>query len=53
VGTPGVYYSIFKQLAWGNVNVVDVVSTYTEFTVLFEFQNVDRAFSILKRFLSR
>ncbi len=52
VYVPGVYYSILKHLAWENVNVVDVVSTYTEFTVLIENQNVDRAFSILKRFLS-
>ena len=51
VRTPGVYYSMLKRLAWGNLNVVDVVSTYTEFTIILEKGQVDRAFSILKLFL--
>jgi hypothetical protein len=48
---PGVYYSILKQLAWGDVNVVDVVSTFTEFTILIDRQQVDRAFTILTRYM--
>jgi hypothetical protein len=48
---PGVYYSILKQLAWGNVNVIDVVSTFTEFTILIDKQQVDRAFTILTRYM--
>jgi hypothetical protein len=51
VHIPGVYYSILKQLAWGDVNVIDVVSTFTEFTILLEKQQVDRAFTILTRYL--
>jgi hypothetical protein len=51
VHIPGVYYSILKQLAWGDVNVVDVVSTFTEFTILIEKPQIDRAFSILTRYL--
>jgi len=51
VHIPGVYYAILKQLAWGNVNVIDVVSTTTEFTILVEKAQVDRAFSILTRYL--
>jgi hypothetical protein len=51
VHLPGVYYSILKQLAWDNLNVVDVVSTYTEFTLVLENHLVDRAFSVMKRFL--
>jgi hypothetical protein len=48
---PGVYYAILKQLAWGNLNVIDVVSTSTEFTILLEKRQVEDAFSILKRYL--
>jgi hypothetical protein len=48
---PGVYYAILKQLAWGNLNVIDVVSTSTEFTILLEKHQVEDAFSILKRYL--
>lgn len=51
VHTSGVYYSILKQLAWDNLNVVDVVSTYTEFTLILENRVVDRAFAVLKRYL--
>ncbi len=51
VHIPGVYYSILKQLAWGDVNVVDVVSTFTDFTILIEKTQIDRAFSILTRYL--
>jgi hypothetical protein len=52
VYTPGIHYSILKQLAWHNVNVVEVVSTYTEFTIILEKETVDVSFSILMNFLS-
>jgi hypothetical protein len=51
VHVPGVYYAILKQLAWEGVNVIDVVSTFTEFTILIEKQQVDRAFRILTKYL--
>src|SRR5512135_44699 len=44
VETPGVYYAILKRLAWLNLNVVDVVSTRTEFTIVVRSDQVDRAF---------
>lgn len=46
----GLYYSILKLLAWEKINLIDVVSTNTEFTVIVENQYVDRAFAILKTF---
>lgn len=45
---PGVYYQILKSLAWENINVIEVLSTYTELTIIVEDKNVDRAFSSLK-----
>ncbi|MGE5340315.1 MAG: hypothetical protein ACM3SY_02430 [Candidatus Omnitrophota bacterium] len=53
VHTTGVYYSILKQLAWHDVNVVEVVSTYTEFTIILKKEKIDASFSILMNFLSR
>lgn len=50
--TPGVYYSILKLLAWEGINVVEVVSTFTEFTIILQDPEVDRAFSVLKAGLS-
>ncbi len=44
---PGVYYYIFKKLAWDNINVVDVISTTSEFTIIVDDVNIHKAFSIL------
>lgn len=46
--TPGVYYQILKQLAWENINVVEVISTLTELTIVFDKKDIDRAFSTLR-----
>lgn len=46
---PGVYYQILKMLAWENINVIEVLSTFTELTIMVESQNVEKAFSVLKR----
>lgn len=53
VTTPGVYYSLLKQLAWNDINVIEVVSTYTELTIILANAEVDRAFAALKTFLWR
>jgi aspartokinase len=48
VEIPGVYHRFLQKLAWENINVTDVVSTNTEFTILLSEQDVDRAFTLLK-----
>ena len=52
VYTSGIYYSILKQLAWHNLNIVEVVSTLTEFSIILKKKDIDSAFSILLKFLS-
>jgi hypothetical protein len=49
VDTAGAYYTILALLAWEGINVVEVVSTYSELTVIFRDEDVDKAFSTLKR----
>ncbi len=44
---PGVYYYIFKELAWDNINIKEVISTTNEFTVIVDDADIHRAFSIL------
>lgn len=44
----GLYYQIFKRLAWENIPIYEVVSTTNEFTVLIEEHVVDKAFSVIK-----
>ncbi|MDR2890155.1 MAG: aspartate kinase [Alistipes sp.] len=44
---PGVYYYIFKELAWDNINIAEVISTSNEFTVVVSDSDIQRAFTIL------
>ncbi|PIR07883.1 aspartate kinase [Candidatus Gottesmanbacteria bacterium CG11_big_fil_rev_8_21_14_0_20_37_11] len=50
--TPGVYYRLLKQLAWENINVIEVVSTTNEVTIILSREDVDRAFSELTKLYS-
>ena len=44
----GLYYQVFKNLAWNGIAVYDVVSTTHEFIALLNDDVVDRAFSVIK-----
>lgn len=48
----GLYYQIFKRLAWEGIALYEVVSTTNEFTILVEDFLVDKAFSVIKRLKS-
>jgi hypothetical protein len=50
VVTPGVYYSVLKLLAWNDINIIDVISTYSELTVMFANKDIDKAFTILRSY---
>jgi hypothetical protein len=43
----GIYYYILKHLAWEGINIVEVVSTSNEFTVVVNTDDIDAAFSVL------
>lgn len=44
----GLYYHIFKKLAWEGVTIYEVISTTNEFTIVVENHIVDKAFSVIK-----
>lgn len=46
---PGAYNFILKSLAWESINIIEVVSTFNEFTMILKSIESDRAFSIIKR----
>lgn len=48
VAVPGLYAHILKQLLWEGVNVVEVVSTYLELTIVVHQDEAARTFSVLK-----
>ncbi len=45
----GIYYFIFKQLAWQDINIVEVISTTNEFTLVVAETDIDRTFRLLRR----
>ncbi|MBE9487582.1 MAG: aspartate kinase [Bacteroidetes bacterium] len=47
VYSPGIYYFIFKKLAWEDVNVLEVISTSNEYTIVVDDKDIDVAFSVL------
>ncbi len=43
----GLYYYIFKRIAWKGINVIEVVSTANEFTVVVAQKDINDTFSVL------
>lgn len=43
----GIYYYILKHLAWEGINIVELVSTSNEFTIVVKQDDVEKAFKIL------
>ena len=53
VSVPGVHYPILRQLAWKEVSILAVISTFTELTIILEREMVERAFSTLLAYFAR
>lgn len=47
--TQGYFYIITRALSWENINIVEIVSTLTEMTLLLSENDVGRSFDIIKR----
>jgi len=50
---PGVYYMILKVLALNTISLTEVVSTYTEITIVLPEKQVERAFALIKQLFSK
>lgn len=48
VTNPGIFYFFIKSLAWENINILDILSTRTELTLIFKPEDINAAFSILQ-----
>jgi len=51
VETVGLFYVISKTLNWENINIVDLVSTFTEITLIVKEDDASRAFDVLKKLI--
>jgi len=47
----GHFYLVTRELAWANINIMDIVSTYTEMTLLITEKDVPRALNALNKIL--
>lgn len=45
---PGIFYLITKALAWENINIVEIVSTYTDNTLILNSNDIGRAYNVLR-----
>lgn len=45
--TVGYFYQITKKLSWENINIIDVISTYTELMFILEEKNLSKGLTIL------
>jgi len=52
IDQPGLYYYIFRKLAWDGINILEVISTTNEVTILLKDKEIDRAFSAIKNIKS-
>jgi len=49
IDTPGIIYTILSILAWHEVSLVEVVSTYSEFTLVMKQEDVEKVFSLTQK----
>jgi len=50
---PGFYYFILRKIAWEGVNIVEVISTTNEFTLIVKEEVVDKLFNVLKSLIRK
>jgi aspartokinase len=49
--TPGFMVYVLKELSWNGINVVEVISTYTEMSIVVESKDLTKAYEILRKAL--
>lgn len=48
INTPGIIYFFLKSLAWENINIVEVISSFLELTLIFDSKNINKAFELIQ-----
>jgi len=48
LSSPGFIAYVLKELAWHGINVVEVVSTYTELSIILKEEDVVKAYNVIK-----
>ncbi len=45
----GLYYYILKKIAWNKINIIELISTTNEFTIVVDEQDAAKTFDVLKQ----
>ncbi len=51
VDTVGVLYAVTRGMAWNNINIIDIVSTFREMTLIIAEDDTARSFTVLKELI--
>ena len=49
--TPGFIVYILKEISWNNINIIEIISTYTELALIVKEDDVMKAYKILRKIL--
>ncbi|MDD5253621.1 MAG: ACT domain-containing protein [Candidatus Nanoarchaeia archaeon] len=50
--TPGVIFEVTRRLAWNNINIVEMISSHNELSVIIEKNDSIKAFEVLQEIMS-
>jgi len=51
LNTPGIIFQVIRRLVWENINLLEIVSTMTELTIVIDKNHSFKAYEVLQRFL--
>ncbi len=51
--TPGITYQVLQSLAWQNVNLLEIISTLTELTIVIEKKNSIKSYTVLHELIEK
>ncbi len=48
IETAGIYYFFLKSLAWEGINILSIIPTFSELTIIVDDKDSERAYSVIK-----
>lgn len=51
--TPGITYQVLQSLAWQNVNLLEIISTLTELTIVIEKRDSIKSYTVLHELIEK
>ena len=51
--TPGITYQVLQSLAWKNVNLLEIISTLTELTIVIEKKDSIKSYTVLHELIDK